>query len=357
MLSENPTYRQIREYLERLIKKNKHNPSYMLPSENFLANSFKTSRTPVQKVLKDLQDEGIIYKIRGKGTYIKQTLTTNEQKTLYILMPHMNTRYMQGIVKGIHDYLKDKNTVVMLMLTDDDSDIEESILEYIMTQKCDGLFFYPIITPIYHGVLLKLLLNNYNVITIGNYLPKLNFSSIHCDYYMQMYSVTKYLIDNGHKNIGMIFETVKDNYVYRDRLQGHFDSITQNTDRNGVHLLEFNPRDLENADNRISVRVIEFLRDNPHLTALVIASCFAETVNRALCKVDSEEKISVIVVDEPTDTEILKRNNVMILDQMPYKIGWQAAEQLYGQICGELDSKNIVVEERIVKASDWKNNL
>lgn len=44
----------------------------MLPSENKLAEKFKVSRTTARKVLSELESEGFIERLQGKGTFIRK---------------------------------------------------------------------------------------------------------------------------------------------------------------------------------------------------------------------------------------------------------------------------------------------
>lgn len=353
MKNQNPTYQRIRQYIEQLVEKNYHNPAYMLPSENYLANMFQTSRTPVQKVLAELREEGVIYKVQGKGTFIARADTPEETKIIYALFPHIRSQFMQDIVCGMNDYFRDKNVHLMIMLTDDDPQTEEKKLEYVMAHNGAGILFYPIITPTYHDVLIKLLLKNCEVVVVANHLAKLKFSSVHCDYYEQAYRVTERLMDLGHANIAFISEWGKDNSVYRERVQGHWDCLLHRNSRSIIRLLELDTasaEDMRGAPERIR----EFLDKNADATAIITMSCVADEVYRQLREERQDEDTVIAVIDEPTDSNILRKKNVLVLDQMPYQIGWKAAEQLYRQVVSGEAPREIITTDRFVLGTEWE---
>jgi DNA-binding GntR family transcriptional regulator len=65
-------YKQIKDYLLQLVTDNKNVPHYKLPSENQIAVKFNTSRITAKRALTELQEEGYIYRIQGKGSFLKQ---------------------------------------------------------------------------------------------------------------------------------------------------------------------------------------------------------------------------------------------------------------------------------------------
>ncbi len=62
-------YQEIKDYLLGLIKEHKSEPHYQLPSENQLALKFATTRITAKRALTELQEEGYIYRVHGKGSF------------------------------------------------------------------------------------------------------------------------------------------------------------------------------------------------------------------------------------------------------------------------------------------------
>lgn len=346
MGSTDPLYQQIKSHLKNLIAQNQHNPYYQFPSETQLAHTFKTSRSPIQKALSELKDEGLIYKVRGKGTFIYTHGRQARSLTIYLVIPHMTSHYMQSIIQGAHDYYRDKNVYLFITITDDNEKTEQEKIEYIMKQDFSGILFYPIITDTYHDALFKLLLNGCQVVVIGHYLPKLNFSSVHCDYYRQIYHLTEYLLKKGHQHIAFITESRKHNFVYRERIQGYWDCITQSLNSSYIHLLEIDVP-AEDAESQ-RAHCAQFLKKNSGITAIIAMSKAAENVFELLETLGNRD-VLVASIDEPENVDLAEHENVLLLDQMPYQIGWKAAEQLYNQILKGAPVNEIITADRIVE--------
>lgn len=71
MLKEGiPRHKQIAEWLRKQIDKDHYLPDEKLPSENELCQKFDVSRVTVRKALQTLENEGLIYKSQGLGSFV-----------------------------------------------------------------------------------------------------------------------------------------------------------------------------------------------------------------------------------------------------------------------------------------------
>ncbi len=69
-LSPVPLYSQLKELLRERILDGTYPPLSRMPSESELGKAFDVSRITVRQALGDLQKEGLIFKIHGKGTFV-----------------------------------------------------------------------------------------------------------------------------------------------------------------------------------------------------------------------------------------------------------------------------------------------
>lgn len=68
-----PYYAQIKEILRGRILDGTYKPHQQMPSESEMMEAFKVSRITVRQALGDLQKEGLIFKIHGKGSFVSKT--------------------------------------------------------------------------------------------------------------------------------------------------------------------------------------------------------------------------------------------------------------------------------------------
>ena len=68
-----PVYYQIKQYILEQIKIGKWERNQALPSERELSELAKVSRMTVRQAINELVNEGVVYRLKGKGTFITQS--------------------------------------------------------------------------------------------------------------------------------------------------------------------------------------------------------------------------------------------------------------------------------------------
>jgi GntR family transcriptional regulator len=68
-----PLYTQVRELLRERILGGQYKAHDQMPSENEMVRAFGVSRITVRQALNDLQRQGLIFKIHGKGTFVAKS--------------------------------------------------------------------------------------------------------------------------------------------------------------------------------------------------------------------------------------------------------------------------------------------
>ncbi|GAB7526815.1 GntR family transcriptional regulator [Paraburkholderia sp. 2C] len=73
-----PLYSQIREALRAEIERKALAPGAQLPPESALMEQFGVSRITVRQALAQLQTDGLVFKVPGKGTFVSEPNATQE---------------------------------------------------------------------------------------------------------------------------------------------------------------------------------------------------------------------------------------------------------------------------------------
>lgn len=87
-----PLYSQLKEILRTRILDGTYPPLSRMPSEAELGKAFEVSRITVRQALGDLQKEGLIFKIHGKGTFVAKPKAFQNVSTLQGLGESMTQR-------------------------------------------------------------------------------------------------------------------------------------------------------------------------------------------------------------------------------------------------------------------------
>lgn len=69
-MSSVPMHAQIREIIRRRVLDGTYAPHSQMPSESQMMEAFSVSRITVRQALGDLQKEGLIFKVAGKGSFV-----------------------------------------------------------------------------------------------------------------------------------------------------------------------------------------------------------------------------------------------------------------------------------------------
>lgn len=353
MNAATPIYKQIKDYLESLIDLNQHNQQYKLPSENQLALKFHSSRITVQRALNELEEDGRIYRLQGKGTFIAQQKSPSafdNTDMICLLLPDIQNRYSREIINGAHDYLRGKELTLQITMTDNDPQVENTKLAALINQRYAGLLLFPVIHRTYHETLLKMALNQYPLVLIGHSLPGLDFSSVHCDYYQQLYTATSRLIGMGHQYIGFISEMRRYNSTFEERIKGYQDCMVSHYSLQDVACMEidFYPESRQPSHAEIQQQVEQYFQSHPGVTALITTNMAVEHIFSYMDAHPEWKGLEITILDEPEYSGLLTNRKATVIHQMPYTIGRLAAEQLVRQIREEAVPREIIAKEEIV---------
>jgi DNA-binding GntR family transcriptional regulator len=65
-----PPYRQIAAILRRRIESGQYPPDTRIPTESELVEAFEVARTTARRAIAVLRDEGLIYTVPQRGSYV-----------------------------------------------------------------------------------------------------------------------------------------------------------------------------------------------------------------------------------------------------------------------------------------------
>jgi GntR family histidine utilization transcriptional repressor len=65
-----PLYEQIKNAIDQRIESEEWPPNFQVPSEEELAGEFGSSRLTVRRALRELQSDGVLLRVQGRGTFV-----------------------------------------------------------------------------------------------------------------------------------------------------------------------------------------------------------------------------------------------------------------------------------------------
>ncbi|MCP3032536.1 phosphonate metabolism transcriptional regulator PhnF [Halobacillus sp. A1] len=94
-----PMYYQIEEDIKQRIEKEEFRPSDMIPSERELSETFDVSRMTVRQALNNLVSEGILYREKGRGTFVAEKKIEQPLQGMTSFTEDMKARGMEASSK------------------------------------------------------------------------------------------------------------------------------------------------------------------------------------------------------------------------------------------------------------------
>jgi GntR family transcriptional regulator len=70
-----PPYRQIAAILRRRIESGQYAPDTRIPTESELVEAFEVARTTARRAIEVLREEGLIYTVPQRGSYVTNKAT------------------------------------------------------------------------------------------------------------------------------------------------------------------------------------------------------------------------------------------------------------------------------------------
>ncbi|MDI6617295.1 MAG: GntR family transcriptional regulator [Clostridiales bacterium] len=218
---EKPKYQKLIDYVIETIKSGKIDADEKLYSENELAKTFGISRNTVRQALGDLANEGWLYRVQGKGTFVSGRTTSDKDReksrTIAVVTTYINDYIFPSIIRGIDSILSVNGYNMILNCTYNQHQKEGLCLENLLNQNICGIIVEPTKSALPNpniGLYKKFTELHIPILFIHGCYRELNYSYIVEDDVEAGYIATKHLIGLDHKRIAGIFKM--------DDIQGHF---------------------------------------------------------------------------------------------------------------------------------------
>lgn len=215
-------------WLRTYIDENKFGNHLKLPSENALSSRMEVSRETVRSALGRLENEGLIIKIKGSGTFINKevALTMDMGKShgglkIGLIMQGQDADANSSLIQGIREVLAEDKVDLRIFLTDNKFVNERRCLQTVMHQDFNGF--------IVDGVKASLLNPNLDcyqqlsnkkipVIFYNNYYQNFHYPHVVVNDNYCAQRLLSILIRKGHRKIAGIFNY--DNYQSIEKFHG-----------------------------------------------------------------------------------------------------------------------------------------
>ena len=139
-----PKYMRVADILRREIAEGRFRDGQALMTEEELRFRFDVSRQTVRQAIAQLEDDGLVDRRRGSGTYVRHG-PRKRQGLLHVgvLTGYITDYISPNVLSGIEAVMNQHGVVMNLSATSNDPRMERNILSRMMDGQVDGLIVEP----------------------------------------------------------------------------------------------------------------------------------------------------------------------------------------------------------------------
>ena len=314
-MKDGAKYFQLFGLLKNEINRGIYQSGQKIPGENELAEKYGMSRQTVRQALSLLEQESLIERRQGSGTYVRENAPRRKRSwNVGVMATYISEYIFPSILRGIESELSEEGFFPLLSATKNRVDSERKILEDYIEKQIDGLIVEGTKSalpnpnlPLYE----KLQDMGIPVVFFNGYYPALtNTVSVTTDDRQGGFDAVSYLVQKGHRKIGGIFKG--DDMQGLERYAGYMKGLLEN----GLPLqdewvLWFNSesRGVLFSDEREAARCVNLFED---FSAIV---CYNDEI--AVKFVGALRKFGVEI---PGDKAVISFDNSLLSEIGPVKI-------------------------------------
>lgn len=202
-----PKYQLVKDYVLTKIDNNEIGENDQIPSEAEFAKMLDVSSITVRRALAELVNEGIIYRIKGKGSFVAQpapTVDTKDSNLVVFILSGLelhDSSYLR-IMKGVRSFLSEFNCRLVIEFVENDFEQERELVLQLMDSDIRGLLVYSSDPAAAKGYLDELRRKSIPIVMLDRFPTGYPVSCVTCNNHDGAYEAVEYLISLGHRRIG-----------------------------------------------------------------------------------------------------------------------------------------------------------
>ncbi|MBT2698566.1 substrate-binding domain-containing protein [Bacillus sp. ISL-40] len=374
---ETPLYEKIYLNLLNQIETGQLKPRDQVPTEKELADQYQVSRITSKKALEKLVQIGAIERIRGKGSFVSNTLpdfgaispkTNSEQRDhliqemnelIGLIIPEFfRDCFGRQILSIIEKRCSELKFNLLVKVTYGSQEEEEDAINTMVQQQVKGIIIFPVHGHHYTTSLLRLVLEGFPLVLIDRYLKGIPACAVYTDNHTAAQSLTEFLFTRGHEHIAFVSPPEEYTSSIEERIQGFKTAYLQkgiavNPSYILADMFSTLPtfdRSAEFFEDQIKLR--NFIQENSHVTAFIACeyeiACVLAQVLKSLGK-SIPDDYAIACFDHPGWLY-----NDMIFTHIKQDedvIGSKAVELLLKQIQGETVPVQNMVDYKLIEGN------
>lgn len=355
-------YQQIKEDIKRDVDKGILAANTQLPTEAELMRQYQVSRITVSRALTELREEGVIQRYPGKGSFVApkpiaqapenqspaqkaQSEKTPEPsepewsqtRDIACILPTIRDNFAHTLISGFRDvFLETK--YICHVIESSNAENENCLIRNCLNSNYAGMLLFSRDQPYYSNELLTMKLNNFPLVLVDKYLPRLDTSYVISDNLEAGRICFNHLYELGHRRLAFFSSAPLHTSTVKQRLAGMEEMIANG--RTDTVLQKPALLDASLPLEHYQQAILDLIQKDK-TTALVAAqssTCLYLYKILASLGLRVPEDVSVLSFDNPF-IRFEPFEFFTYVDQQEYQIGYEAGRILMEMM--ENDPSNI----------------
>jgi DNA-binding LacI/PurR family transcriptional regulator len=203
-----PIYLQLSDILLQRILSGEWQPGSSLPAEPELCEEFGVARGTIRQALSRLENEGVIQRERGRGTFViwnnghpRSPGLSGSQ--IAFVVPYVRDSFVPTILLGVEQAAAEQGLSVTFKHVGNDPSRQMEVLDILASQRLAGVVLFPVdSTP--DDVLVRFIHSGYPVVFADRYLRGVACDYVMSDHFGGALRAAQHLIQLGHRRIGFV---------------------------------------------------------------------------------------------------------------------------------------------------------
>jgi len=232
MTSENrPLYSKIFDDLKAKIVSGEYAAEQQLPTEIELAEMYGVSRITSKRALIELEREGLIYRKRGSGSFVKKFEPQSQPselngKIISMVLPYVVANGLLGYIQGATEYLDQKGFYLTIHSSNWSKEREKEFLTSLPRKGTAGILLYPVSTLKNLETVYALHMNRFPIVTFDQYYDHVPIGSVVSNNFKGGYLACSKLLELGHRRIAFVSSIgIEYRSSVRDRFFGYCNAL------------------------------------------------------------------------------------------------------------------------------------
>lgn len=237
MARDNFLYMNIYDDLKKKIEEHIYEEGTKIPSDEELKNKFGVSMITVKKALSMLKDEGLLQRIPGVGTFVKernpvideenQGSTSPTTKKIGLVLEHVSSSFGLDLLYKIDRKAEENGYKTITRFSYYSREKETEEIDFLMKSQIAGLIVMPCHGVYYNPKILKLILEGFPVVVIDKKLEGISVPSVRTDNKQAIKALVKHLWEQGCRTLGFISSEIVGTSSLQERKSGFYEAASE----------------------------------------------------------------------------------------------------------------------------------